>query len=166
MWRERPQASHSHPWPPPRPLTCLALTRIRYWLEDPANRERFPLFVSIDGSHGPTLLLAKALELAGGVQVIQNLQRADKCGNIRAGAYCLLSLHYKMVLQVGCCRLDRAKDTPCKGGCGSPRTAKCQAPGCAGCGARRGVTASMPNACLMLESSNQLASQGQAHWIA
>jgi hypothetical protein len=41
----------------------------RYWQEDPANYERFPLFVSVDAGHHKTVQFAAAFNYLADVQV-------------------------------------------------------------------------------------------------
>lgn len=79
-------------------LARTMVTLLRHWLADPTNAVKFPLFVSIDGGHQPTLLFATALKSAGHVQVIRNMRDPARC-NVRDG-YCNLGLHYAMLLQL------------------------------------------------------------------
>lgn len=76
---------------------CL-MTVLRYWSEDAANAQRFPLFVSVDGGHPTTSLFAGALQHAANIQVIHNARDPERC---KPGeGYCNLSLHYQMLLQL------------------------------------------------------------------
>lgn len=76
---------------------CLAL-HCRYWSEDPENKERFPLFVSVDGGDQATMQFAAALNWGAEVQVIHNLRDPSRCKPNQG--YCNLSVHYHMLLQL------------------------------------------------------------------
>ena len=71
----------------------------RYWTDDQANQQRFPLFVSVDGTYQPTLLMATGLRFSANIQVIQNVREATACDGAADG-YCWLSHHYRMLLQL------------------------------------------------------------------
>lgn len=76
---------------------CL-VTIYRYWSEDPENKERFPLFVSVDGGDQATMQFAAALNWGAEVQVIHNLRDPSRCKPNQG--YCNLSVHYHMLLQL------------------------------------------------------------------
>lgn len=89
------------------PVVVVAYDRVQYlaramlsllsvWKQDPANKERFPLFVSVDGQVQRTLLFASAWKEAAGVQVITRVQNTTQCDD----AGCNLTGHYKMLLQL------------------------------------------------------------------
>lgn len=68
---------------------------------DPANTAKFPLFISIDGDHQPTLILATSLTFATGAQVIKvQCNTSDPPCKPPWDAYCNLALHYKTLLQL------------------------------------------------------------------
>jgi hypothetical protein len=69
----------------------------RYWTEDTDNARKFPLFISVDGNHQPTLSFAAALGPTTGIQVIQHMQSVTKC---RYMGFCNLNMHYRFLLQV------------------------------------------------------------------
>lgn len=71
----------------------------RYWQDDPANVERFPLFVSVDEGYAATLQFAAALNFASNLQVIHNVRDSSRCKP--QDGYCNLSVHYQMLLEVG-----------------------------------------------------------------
>jgi hypothetical protein len=73
----------------------------RHWSADPCNAAKFPLYISVDGDHQPTLILATSLTFAAGLQVIK-VQRdaANPPCNPPWDAYCNLALHYKTLLQL------------------------------------------------------------------
>jgi hypothetical protein len=77
---------------------CPTLLCSRYWQEDPANVDRFPLFVSVDGGDQATMHFAAALNYGAQVQVIHNLRDSSRCKPQEG--YCNLSVHYHMLLQV------------------------------------------------------------------
>lgn len=79
------------------PLLLLVVV-CRYWSADPANVERFPLFVSVDGGDPATMQFAAALNYGADVQVIHNLRDSTRC--LPNQGYCNLSLHYQMLLQL------------------------------------------------------------------
>jgi alpha-1,3-mannosyl-glycoprotein beta-1,2-N-acetylglucosaminyltransferase len=78
---------------------AAAVVLCRHWSSDPDNEVKFPLFISLDGSAQPTLLLATSLKYAAPIQVIQNIRDPSHCNGLTDG-YCWLSHHYKMLLQL------------------------------------------------------------------
>jgi hypothetical protein len=70
----------------------------RYWGADPGNASKFPLFISIDGDHAPTTLVALALQHTAGVQVIRNQRSAAHCHP--SNGHCNLTMHYLMLAQL------------------------------------------------------------------
>lgn len=89
------------------PLVVVAHDRVHYlakamlsllmvWKQDPANQQKFPLFVSVDGEIQRTLLFAAAWKEAAGVQVITRAQNSTLCNH----AGCNLTGHYRMLLQL------------------------------------------------------------------
>lgn len=81
-------------------LSCLPLHR--YWITDPANAAKFPLFISVDGDqHQPTLMLATSLTFAANIQTIKVLKDPSNPPCTPGwNAYCNLALHYKTLLQL------------------------------------------------------------------
>jgi len=69
----------------------------RYHSEDAANAEKFPLFVSVDGGHQPTLVFAVAFGAATNIQVIRHVPNITRCDSVGS---CNLTTHYLMLLQV------------------------------------------------------------------
>lgn len=67
---------------------------VRYWSEDEGNARRFPLFVSVDGGHTPTMAFASALNFGANVQLIKNVRDSSRCK--QGDGYCNLSVHYQV----------------------------------------------------------------------
>lgn len=73
----------------------------RHWSADPGNADKFPLFVSVDGDHQPTLILATSLQFAVGAQVVKVQRDSSSTACTPAwDAYCNLALHYKELLKL------------------------------------------------------------------
>lgn len=65
---------------------------------DHALSKKFPLFISIDGVHMPTLQYAVSLQRTVGVQVIQNDRNHGRCES--SSGHCNLAMHYLMLVQL------------------------------------------------------------------
>jgi hypothetical protein len=91
------------------PIVILAHDRVKYlaktlmsvfkvWQADPDNASKFPVVVSVDGDHQPTLLVLTALKYAfPQMQIVVNIPNDDLC---HSSGFCNLTWHYKMLLQV------------------------------------------------------------------
>eukprot|EP00775_Hariotina_reticulata_P008428 gene8428-8611_t len=70
---------------------------LRVHSEDTANAAKFPLFVSVDGGHQPTLIFAVAIGAAANIQVIRHVPNVTRCNY---SGSCNLATHYLMLLQL------------------------------------------------------------------
>lgn len=80
-------------------LAKTMTTLLKHWSSDPDNEVQFPVFISVDSTHQPTLLLARSLKYAAPIQLIANIRDPSRCNGLTDG-YCWLSHHYKMLLQL------------------------------------------------------------------